>query len=126
MSNNVSADLIRALIENMGGAADDWSSLAMILEFDEGRFYSAHGYAYSPGGTISAVASDAWSVKSAVDAHTASYFSPGEALPVKILVQFDRTLGKYKVTFEDVDMARWKVTPRNFKELREELRPTFD
>jgi hypothetical protein len=47
-------------------------------------------------------------------------------LPRKILVQFDRTTGKYDITFEETDEARWKVTPRNFRELREELRPKFD
>lgn len=44
---------------------------------------------------------------------------------MKILVQFDRTKGKYGLTFEDADETRWKVTPRNFKELRftEDCRP---
>lgn len=48
----------------MDNASSDWESLAMIVEFYEGRFNSAHGYAYSPGGVISAVASDPWAVAS--------------------------------------------------------------
>lgn len=126
MSSNVTADLIRTLIENMSSASGDWESLAMILEFPEGKFNEAHGYLYSPGGVISAVASDAWAVAPAVDAYTDGYYKPGEALPVKLLVQFDRTTGKYEVAFEDTDETRWKATPRNFRELREELRPKFD
>ena len=129
MAGNVTADLIRALIDNMGGPSvdrDGWQSLAIILEFPDGEFNEAHGYLYSPDGVISAVASDPWAVKPAVKAYTDSYYKLGEPLPRKILVQFDRTTGKYNTTFEETDEARWKVTPRNFRELREELRPKLD
>ena len=129
MAGNATADLIRALIDNMAGPGldgDGWESLAIILEFPDGDFNEAHGYLYSPGGVISAVAADPWAVKSAVTAYTDGYYAQGEPLPRKILVQFDRTTGKYDMTFEETDEARWKVTPRNFRELREELRPTFD
>ena len=129
MAGNVTADLIRALIDNMGGPSvdrDGWESLAFILEFPDGQFNGAHGYLYSPGGVTSAVASDPRAVRPAVNAYTDSYYKPGEVLPRKILVQLDRTTGEYNMTFEEMDEARWKVTPRNFKELREELRPKFD
>jgi hypothetical protein len=129
MAGSVTADLFRALIDNLEGPrvdSDGWESLAIILEFPDGEFNEAHGYLYSPNGLISAVASDPWAVKSAVKAYTDGYYKPGDALPRKILVQFDRTTGKYDITFEETDEARWKVTPRNFRELREELRPKFD
>ena len=129
MSENVTADLIRALVDNMAGPGadlDGWTSLAMILEFPDGTFNEAHGYLYSPDGTISAVAADAWAVKPAVDSYASSYYKPGETLPVQILVQLDRTTGKYNVEFEDTDSTRWKMTPRNRKEFREGLRPKFD
>jgi len=129
VAGNVAADLIGALIGNLVGPNADvsgWESLAIILEFPDGEFNEAHGYLYSPDGVISAVASDAWAVQPAVKAYTDSYYQPGEVLPRKILVRFDRTTLKYDVTFEETDEERWKVTPRNFRELREELRPTFD
>lgn len=129
MSENVTADLLHALVDNVDGPDIDregWESIAMILEFPDGTFNEAHGFLYSPGDVISAVAADAWAVKPAVDAYTSSYFKPDEALPVQILVQLDRTKGKYNVTFEDTDPTRWKMTPRNRKVFREELRPTFD
>jgi len=129
MAGNVTADLFRALIENLEAPVvdgDRWESMAFILEFPDGEFNGAHGYLYLPDGVIAAVASDPWAVKAAVKAYTDGYYKPGEALPRKILVQFDRTTGKYDITFEENDEARWKVTPRNFRELREELRPTFD
>jgi hypothetical protein len=58
-----------------------------------------------------------------VKAYTDSHYQPGEPLPLKILLQFDRVSGTYNVLFEESDEDRWKVTPRNFRELREELRP---
>lgn len=129
MAADVAADLIGALVGAMEDptiAADGWESLAIILEFPDGEFNEAHGYLYLPNGVISAVASDPWTVRPAVKAYTDSHYQPGEALPRKILVQFARTSRTYEVTFEEADEQRWKVTPRNFRELREELRPTFD
>ncbi|MEV8146089.1 hypothetical protein [Specibacter sp. NPDC078709] len=48
MSSNVTADLIRALIENMDGASDDGESLAIILEIRDGKFSGGciHGRYY--------------------------------------------------------------------------------
>lgn len=129
MTGNVTADLLRALIDNMEDPVvdgDGWESLAIILEFPDGAFNAAHGYLYSPDGEITAVASDPWAVAPAVKAYTDSYYTPGANLPRKALVQLNRTTGKYRVTFEETDEARWKVTPRNFRQLREELRPDFD
>ena len=57
MAGNVTADLIRALIDNVEGPSvdwDGWESLAIILEFPDGEFNEAHGYLYSPDGVISA------------------------------------------------------------------------
>ena len=129
MAGNVTADLIRALIDTMGGPGADlrgWESLAIILEFPDGEFNQAHGYVYSANGAISAVASNPRAVRPAVKAYTDSYYQPGEAMPLKALVQFDRTTRNYDITFEETDEARWKVTPENVMELPAELRPSFD
>jgi hypothetical protein len=58
-----------------------------------------------------------------VKAYTDSYYQACDAMPLKILVELDRTSGKYNVTFEDRDESRWKMTPKNRKVFREELRP---
>lgn len=129
MTGDVTADLIRALVDTVeepSRVPGDWESLAIILEFPDGEFNSAHGYLYSPGGVITAVASDPWAVRAAVRAYTDSHYGPGEVLPLKVLVQFDRASGRYDITFEETDEARWDVTPRTFRELREQLRPSFD
>lgn len=123
---DVTVDLVRALVDNMAGAVADWESLAMILEFPDGEFNEAHGYLYSPGDVVTPVASDPWAVTAAVQAYTDGYYKPGETLPVQLLLQFDRTNGKYAVTFEDTDERRWKASARNHRELREQLRPKFD
>lgn len=124
MPNDATTDLIRALIENMRGAGDDWSSLAMVIEISGGRVSGTHGYAYSPDGTASAVASRPSGIKPAVDALLESGYQPG-AVPLKILVQFDRDSGRYDLTFENEDASRWKVTPANIDQISEALRPNL-
>jgi hypothetical protein len=126
MSDDVTAGLIRALVENMKGAGDDWASLAMVLDLSGGRIRGTHGYAYSPDGTASAVASRPSSIRLAVDAYLECYVEPDQEPPVAILVQLGRTSGTYEVTFEHDDAARWKVTPANLETISEVLRPTFD
>lgn len=125
MSHDVTADLIRALIENMKGAPEDWASLAIVVDLSGGRISGTHGYAYAPDGTASAVASRPSGVKPAVDAYLETKYRPGQPPPVKLLVQFDRAAGTYEVTFEDHDASRWKVTPANIHQMSEELRPNL-
>lgn len=125
MSSDVTTNLIRALIEHMRGASDDWESLAMVIDFRDGRLGGTHGYTYSPDGAVAAVASRPSGIEPAVTAYTESYYKPGEPLPVQILVQFDRATGTYETTFEDTDPTRWQVTPANIKEIAEKLKPSF-
>jgi hypothetical protein len=125
MSDDVSADLVRALIENMKGAPDDWASLAMIVDLTAGRVSGTHGYAYSPDGASSAVASRPSGVRPSVEAYLGGHAEPGQQPPLKLLVQVERDSGRYEVTFEDRDASRWKVTPANVHEISEELRPRF-
>lgn len=126
MSHDVTVGLVRALIENLRGAPDDWASLALVLEFDTEKVNAVHGFAYLPEGKVTGATASPYDIRPAVTAYTDSYYKPGEPLPVGLLVQFDRTNGQYEVTFEDTDAARWKVTPANIDGIREELRPRFD
>ncbi len=133
VSNDVAVELIRSLIEamdgsppvrEMSGPAGEWESLAVILEFGDG-YRSAHGYAYGSDGGITPVSCEWSSIEPAVTAYLGTLFEPDDPLPVKILVQFDRTSGEYEVTFEDTDEDRWAVKPKNYREMREQLRPKF-
>jgi hypothetical protein len=133
-SEDVTVNLIRSLVRainepslatEMGGRVDDWEALAIVMEFADG-YRSASGYAYPADGTVSPVACSWNSIQQEVNAYLATYYEPGDRLPVKILVQFDRATGRYGVTFEDTDEERWKTRPRNFREMREQLRPSFD
>jgi len=120
------ADLIRSFVQSLedpAGGLGDWESTAFVLEFPDGRFNSAHGYLYAADGRISPVAADPWAVGTAVDAYIDRRYQPEDARPRAILVQFDRTSGRYQVQFEDTDENRWNATPRTFRQLREELRP---
>lgn len=122
MSENVVVDLIRALVGNMRGAVDGWESLSFVLEVANGEVRGTYGYLYSPD-AVTAVSTRPSQIEAEARAYLASHFEPGDALPVKLLVQFDRTQGKYTITFEDTDTSRWAVTPANIDTIREELRP---
>ncbi|MGP6170987.1 hypothetical protein ACTU6U_00760 [Microbacterium sp. A196] len=117
------AALIEGLVEHLSGAGDDWDSLAMVISFDGDRFTGTYGYAYSPSGEILAVASRPSAIRPLVNTYIESRCAPGERLPVKLLLQFDRKKGEHAVTVEDLDATRWKVTAENYSEIREELRP---
>lgn len=124
-SDDVTIGLIRSLSEGIGGTAPGWESWAIVLEFGDG-YRSAAGYAYSVEGVVTPVACGWSSIQSSVQAYLGSHYEPGDVLPVKILVQFERTTGRYEVTFEDTDDERWKTRPTNYRQMREELRPSFD
>lgn len=133
-ADDVTVDLVRSLVQainepslitEMTGPVGDWESCAIVLEFGDG-YRSASGYAYPADGTVVPVACDWASIEAEVHAYLRSYYEPGDLLPVTILVQFERTTGRYRVTFEDTDEERWKTRPRNFREMRELLRPSFD
>ncbi|MFI8631765.1 hypothetical protein ACIGEP_04105 [Microbacterium sp. NPDC077663] len=125
MTADPTADLIRALVTHMQGAPDDWKSLAMVISLGGGRLSETSGYAYSPDGTVSAIASRPSQIKPAVDAYLADRYPEGAALPAKFLVQFDRDTKAYEITFEDTDPMRWKVTPDTFEAVQQELKPTL-
>lgn len=124
-AEQATAELLRALIDNMRGAGDDWESLAMVVDFDGGEFSGTHGYVYASSGRIDAVAAHPFHVEDAVTAYVDSHYAEEAPGPVALLVQFDRTTRDYEITFEDADASRWKVTPANLDEIRERLRPSF-
>ncbi|MES2631150.1 MAG: hypothetical protein V4611_04280 [Patescibacteria group bacterium] len=128
-NDDASVNLLRAIVQNVSGPQvdwDNWESMSILVESFQGRFNSVSGSLYSPDGTISIVAARPSAVLPFVDAYISSKYKPGEKLPVCFLVQYSRKSGKYTITFEDTDEKRWKITPKNYKELREELRPTFE
>lgn len=125
MPTDATIDLVRALIEHMRGAADDWRTLAIVVELRDGRVSNTFGYTYTPDGAVSAVASRPSGIQPAVQAYLAEKYTPEQELPLKLLVQFNRDSGAFEITFEDTDAARWKVTPANINTMNQELRPEF-
>jgi hypothetical protein len=108
----------------MRGPVPAWGSIAIVLEFGEG-YRGASGYVYS-GEEVTPVACSWPSIELAVQAYLATLYAAGDALPITILVQFDRATGRYAVTFEVADEERWKPRPSNWRQMREDLRPSFD
>ena len=125
MSDDATVGLIRGLVENLKGAPKGWASLAVVLQFDAEKVNGVHGFAYSAEGVDFSVTASPYDLRSVVKEYTDTYYRPGAALPAALLIQFDRASGRYEVTFEDSDAARWKVTPANFDSIGEKLRPDF-
>lgn len=123
--SDATTGLIRALAEHMT-AKGDWDCFAMVLGLDGVKVNSVFGFAYAADGAVESVAASPYRIKDAVKGYTDSYYKANDPLPLKLLVQFDRTNGKYEVTFEDKDASRWEVTPDTFHDIPEQLRPHFD
>ena len=125
MSDDPSVELIRTLIESLDDDEldDGWESVAFVLTLKDGRLVQGPGFGYGPGDVVSPVAADPWDSKEAVNAYLASCLHPGDEFPVQLLVQYDRTTGKYEITFEDTDSSRWQVTVANMDAVREQLQP---
>ena len=133
-SADATADLLRSLAKaidepslatELRGQVGAWESLSIVLVLGDG-YRSASGYAYASDGSVSPVACGWRSIQAAVNAYLGSCFGPGERLPAKILVQLERSTGRYEVTFEESDEERWKTRPSNFRQMRQALRPVFD
>ncbi|WP_404437442.1 hypothetical protein LG322_02200 [Microbacterium aerolatum] len=125
MSNDVSIELIRAIVENLRRADDEWESLAMVIELSDGRVSGTYGYTYGPADRVGATSARPSTIEQEATAYLNGYFKAGEPWPVKLLVQFDRTKREYEIVFEDTDASRWNVSPSNLDEIRQELRPKF-
>jgi hypothetical protein len=123
MSEDAAVGLVRTLIQNLKGAPEDWAAFALVLELDDQKVDGVHGFAYSVDGAASGASASPYEIGPAVAAYTDSLYSPEQPLPVALLVQFDRTSGRYEVTFEDTDRGRWKVTPATVSTIQQELRP---
>lgn len=128
-STDPGKDLAHAIADNLDntfGDVPEWEQLAMILDFNGKRFSGNHGYVYAADGAASPETTRMKVVKDIVDAFIASKHPEDAEYPVAVLVQFDKPSDKYEVTFEYSDPTRWKVSPKNFKEMPEKVRPRFE
>lgn len=125
MAEDVTVEFIRAIVENMQGAKDDWQTFAMVISIHNKLLSGTYGYAYNEQGEYYAVASRPSRLIDTFTSYINSYFAATERAPVKLLVEYDRLSGNYRLTFEDDDVDRWKVTPATVDTIIRELRPTF-
>ncbi|MDT9595069.1 hypothetical protein RDV89_18420 [Nocardioides zeae] len=123
MSEDPAVGLVRSLLQHLRSSSDDWASLALVVKLHPRGVRGVHGYTYDADGAFSGASARPSGINDAVAAYTASHFAPGEALPACLLVQFDRTSGRYEVTFEDTDATRWDVTPDNVDTMAASMRP---
>lgn len=129
MSKVTSAALAQTVAQNLSEGLrriPEWQMLTMVIELAGGRYSGAGGYVYPADGSTSPVSPNSFTVSDVVDAYLAEKFPDDMEFPVAMLVQFDRVSGQHRIVFENDDPLRWKVTPRNFKEMPEKMRPNFN
>ena len=105
---------------------NDWESYSAVIDPQDNDFSvvsGTAGYLFTVDRFIGAAGVGLRSIQPAVRAYMESYYAPGERWPARMLVQFNRKSGQYKVLFEESDKSRWKLTPRNMDAMYEELRP---
>lgn len=100
-----------------------WSSLALVATMRDDDVVQLHGYVYlDDGGTAAETPRTSKVAQRFVELH--HVMRERDSRPWKAaLVQIWRANAKVSFFFEYDDEARWKVTPTNYKTMREELRP---
>ena len=122
MSDDVTADLIRALIENMRGARDDWASLAMVIDLSGKRISATHGYLLARGddlgGGISPVR-----IRPPADAYLETRYKPRQ-LPSNPRAVPPR-LGEVRGDIRGGRCGALESDPGEYRQINEQLRPNF-
>lgn len=123
MPSDPSVAMIRSLTAHLDeeDGVSPWTTRALVIELNDTTVDGTFGYVYGDGPV--AVAPDPRGIEPAVADYLAAYCQPGDSLPLSMLVQLDRTTGKYEITPEHADPSRWQVTPANIDTICEELRP---
>lgn len=113
----------RLVVHDEAYLEQPWSSLSLVATMRDENTVQLHGYAYLDGGKTEAVTPRASTVAQRfVELHRA--MRERDPRPWKAaLMQIWRSNAKVSFFFEYDDAARWRVTPGNFREMREELRP---
>lgn len=124
-SNSESVALVKSIVQNLSDAdhAAEWSAISIVVGIYDSDIVETYGYLYSAEGEFTAASVDTEAIVGEVFAYLETYFKAGDVLPIKILVQYDRNVGKYEITFEDTSESRWEIRPTNFQTVIEELRP---
>ena len=83
MSEAYFEDVLRALLDDMNERDSSWISVSFVIGIDD-----------------------------SIVAYLTDPIPDDQKPPVKILIQFNRALGRYNVTVEDNGRDRWAVTPK--------------
>ncbi|MCW4457987.1 hypothetical protein [Microbacterium sp. MPKO10] len=107
---------------------DDWESFAIVLGLDDdGEYQQSYGYAYgAEDAWVKPISAEPASLEKPLADFVADRYPNGQTPPVKILFQLRLTDGSYDTTYEDSDRSRWQVSPNNFEQIQQDLKPVFD
>jgi len=119
-----SIELVRAIAQAIEGPFD-WAAWSVVVRLAGGRMSGTTAWIYGADGASAPAVCRPSRIIPALDAYLAWRYPAGEALPVQLLVQLDRTSGRFGIELEDHDANRWQVTPANIDDIAEELRPSL-
>jgi hypothetical protein len=106
--------------ERYAGTA--WESIALIITLD-GSVQSKSGFFWQDGGKASPGYPRNPAMLDKFEELQAATRNPGGREWKSALVQIKRDTMKITIDYEYDDVSRWKVTPMNIDQMREDLRP---
>lgn len=116
-------DLTAKELENRGAGWEEFSVVWGIA--NDGEANDSWGFWFAtPASDPQAFGVPPWDVEQELLSYLDELY-PGGNYPIRALLQFNRTTGRYNVDFEDSDTTRWQVTPANLDQAREALRPNL-
>ena len=120
------SNLIGVIVQNHKAFECPWSAFSIVIGFDDdGDPDSSYGYLYKSDGDFEAISAGIRAIRPFMSAYLSTAYE-NESFPLKLLLQFDRTSGRFNIEFEDNNPNRWAVTPANIHGFIESLRPKFD
>lgn len=120
------SQLVKVIAQGDDAFNGNWTSFSLVIGLDgDGDPHNAYGYLYKPDGDFEAISTNLFAIELPMMAYLKSVYGKGP-YPIKLLIQFDRTSGRFNIEFEDKNPNRWAVTPADIHGFIESLRPKFD
>lgn len=121
-ANAYIAEIARLLIQSEK-LTGEWDAAALGVILD-GQDYDASGFKYSANGTITPFAPRERALYQKLIAYRDFQARQSGVPPWKAcLIQIDRAANSFEIVVEYDDALRWKITPKNLKQMQESMRP---
>lgn len=105
--------------------SEDWDAFAVIFDFeDDFDSVALSGYVYLDQAFVGFIEPTEFQLAEMARSYRTARPGPAGELPVSMVVQFDRTSGRYNVEYEYSNPERWADIGR-MVEVADELRPNL-